>query len=169
MSVEEITLESPVEFDEKSNSIVSFVKFFDLAPFHKAWYDKVGSKRAQDLEKPRFARDGSFSFHVTVASANEVKKYGLTFEEPFDAQLKLKYLGKVENEGRETWFIIVDSDEINRWREENGLHRKDLHITLGFDEKDIRHLPKGESAKVDDDSITRSIREWLEKHPQQQV
>lgn len=107
----------------------------------------------------RHKRDKTEDFHITIVSPQEFRKV-------FKKQVPQTYrnfsvsavgIGKAEEtivkEGaeipNETWFAVVESPEIDQWRADYGLPPHDLHITLGFKEKDIHGVDKGAGSVVE--------------------
>jgi tRNA nucleotidyltransferase/poly(A) polymerase len=107
-------------------------------------------------------------FHITIIEPPEVSKIAKTLKgqglssAEVDAQLKTKVgaltvdgepqmigLGKQTSGGNETYFAVVKWPEAQLLRDQLGLPSKDLHITLGFKEKDIYGVPKDETTLVD--------------------
>lgn len=98
----------------------------------------------------RDKRDGEY-YHITVINVmewNELK----TSKSPEELEIIfLKFIDDIVFEGigkavkgdNETHFVVVDSVQLNSIREELGLDKKDLHITLGFDKKDVFGVSKG--------------------------
>jgi hypothetical protein len=54
-------------------------------------------------------------------------------------------VGRVQQDNEETYFRVVEWESANRFLETLSLPRKDLHITLGFKNKDIHNVPKNET------------------------
>ena len=51
-------------------------------------------------------------------------------------------LGESENKGSKSYFVIIKSNILNSIRHTLGLPKKDLHIPLGFNPKDVQNVPK---------------------------
>lgn len=103
------------------------------------------TKRSEEFEKSKLARDRVREFHVTVFSPREtraLRKSGAKIEDTTFSFQPLG-IGKVEEENNEAWFIVLDSKEANEYRRSLGLPPKDFHVTLGFDRKDIHNQSKG--------------------------
>ena len=114
---------------------------------HLALLEKhIGEEKFKELEQNKVDRDGDYHFHMTILEPKDVRKIGKgTLKDMPVFNTTLKGIGSVSNEaGNETWYIIVESDEIQNWREDLGLEPKDLHITLGFLGKDIYNMRKNE-------------------------
>lgn len=58
--------------------------------------------------------------------------------------LQLLGLGKAEDKGNTAYFVVCDSDKLHAVRTRFELSKRDLHITLGFDKKDVFNVPKNE-------------------------
>lgn len=83
-------------------------------------------------------------FHVTLVNPYEYQKINknqFTLGEKFN--VSLKGLGRVEKDSSATYFVVVSSDEGQRFRQTLLLKAKDFHITLGFEPNDIYSEPKG--------------------------
>jgi hypothetical protein len=114
------------------------------------------------------------SYHITVINVMEfnkaVKNIGLDIlnkklEHILDmaiSDLSFKGLGTQTRESNSTFYVVVESEMLNEVRKSIGLNEKDLHITLGFNEKDVFGKPKDESTLVSIDSdLTKAIRKKL--------
>lgn len=84
-------------------------------------------------------RDGD-QYHVTILTPKEFRQTGLTNVPNF----KFKQIGiaKAQKDSNETWCLLLESEEAQKWRESNGLPRKEFHVTFGFRIKDIHDRPR---------------------------
>ncbi len=91
----------------------------------------------------RINRDGE-NFHITLFIVPEYnfKKEVLDDYINIEVDINIIGIGRVEEDDNEAFYLIVDSFDLNNIRIENDFEYKDLHITLGFKEKDI-FIPKG--------------------------
>ena len=49
-----------------------------------------------------------------------------------------------------TYYILVESKQLDKLREDYGFDKKHFHITVAFNKKDLFHLPKDKSTKIID-------------------
>ena len=65
---------------------------------------------------------------------------------------KPRYLGIGEQseDGNSVQYVVVSWPEIQELRERFGLPKKDLHVTLGYTQKDIHGVPKDESTLIEE-------------------
>lgn len=103
-------------------------------------FDRIVRKKAE--------RDGADKFHMTVLAPQEfrrLKNEGRLElpEKPF--RLQLAGVGTASDDRSQTWFAVARSVAVDHYRYGLGLPRHDLHITLGFTEKDVHGVKKDES------------------------
>jgi len=111
-----------------------------------AWREYIGKEKADDMEQAKINRDGEYAFHVTIIKpkeARQLKKEGVDIELK-DFNLKFKGIGSTKDNDKEAWYIIVESNEVEKYRKELDLPKSDLHITIGFKNGDIHNKSKGE-------------------------
>lgn len=94
-------------------------------------------------------------YHMTVISPKEfreLKKRGVDVYKIVESFnnfcFTFKGIGMVEDGDNKAWFVIVSSEDVDNFREELNLPKKDLHITLAFKNKDIHHSPKDEKTLI---------------------
>ncbi len=83
-------------------------------------------------------------FHMTLINPyeyQEIEQSKVNMGETLT--ITLKGLGRVAKKNKETYFIVVESNEAQRHRQQLGLANKDFHITLGFKPEDIYGVSKG--------------------------
>ena len=127
----------------------SHIEAWTVAPHLEAFRALVGEERAALMELNKEARDRGRVYHMTVVTPPEMKT--LSRERgAFPAQITIEYLGvgRASDRNSEAWFIVCRSEAIEQWRRENGLPPKDLHVTLGFDPKDVHSTAKDKSTLV---------------------
>jgi hypothetical protein len=98
----------------------------------------------------RFERDGS-EYHITIFNASEYDKLKKTFCVPritnilitIIHDIQIKGIGQVSKGDDISQFLVIDSKILNNIRESYGFLPKYLHITLGFNNKDIHGVDKG--------------------------
>lgn len=102
------------------------------------------------LTTNRIKRDGEY-FHITLFNSMEWKsllvstpkeKIKSIFTKEID-DIIFEGIGKAIKDGNEAYFIVVSSDKLNKIRKSFGLEDKDLHVTLGFNRKDVHGVSKG--------------------------
>lgn len=117
---------------------------------------KSVSPSSEDIDamiEQKRQRDGELS-HITLLSPMEYSrllKQGVSvdFSAITDTYLKLRGLGSVDDSkdpNNKAWFCAATAHKVNPWREELGLPPKDLHITLGFNSKDVHFDKSGAPA-----------------------
>lgn len=57
-------------------------------------------------------------------------------------------IGSIEKAEQKTFYALCESGYVQQLRENVGLSEKDLHMTLGFKEKDLFHKKKDYSTKI---------------------
>ena len=67
---------------------------------------------------------------------------------PREKEMKILGIGRVKKGNDDVFFLVVTWDAANNLREALGLEKKDFHITLGFANKDLHDVGKGESTIV---------------------
>lgn len=95
-------------------------------------------------------------YHITVMSVMEfnsvsnsigignfVEDLESIFNYDFD-DVKLMGLGCAERSTNKAYFIVVQSEKLQLFREKYNLPRKDFHITVGFLHKDVHGVPKNQ-------------------------
>lgn len=100
-------------------------------------------------------------FHITIIEPPEVSRMmkGKTPEEKSILESKLSKLtvggnpkaiglGKQAKDSNEVYYAVIKWPEAQELRKEFDLPAKDLHVTIGFWEKDIFNVPKDESTLV---------------------
>lgn len=89
------------------------------------------------------ARDHNM-FHVTVVNPMEYqlfKNKKVLQGEKF--RIHLHGLGRVSKDNNTTYFVVASSGDGQFIRQQVGLTKKDFHITLGFDKRDVYGVNKG--------------------------
>lgn len=141
--------------DSVGNNYIAINVWQNLVwPYLKVLREIVDTQADYDkLIQNQKSRDGN-KYHITVFSVAEVdqliKKYGFEdstkiFDEVNKLKLddvKLQGIGKAEKAGSIAYFIIASSMTLNYIREKYGLSPKDLHVTLGFNPKDVHGVSK---------------------------
>ena len=55
-------------------------------------------------------------------------------------------VGKAESKGNTSYFVVCESDKLDAVRTRLGLPKQDLHITIGFDKRDVFGVVKDKSS-----------------------
>lgn len=131
------------------------VKFYEkeLNDYINIWKSSFGKLEEDRIKLEKFIlniynRDGDM-YHITLFSVPEYNKIKhLDSKEIFKIVDDIQFLGigKAIKNSNETNFIVVKSDILNKIRTDLGFELKDLHITLGFDKKDVFGVDKGENS-----------------------
>jgi len=99
------------------------------------------------------------TYHITVFNVMECQKNidclhyaGTTIDD-----VVFKGVGSIEKNEQTTMFVVVNSDTIQKIRCDAGFADKDLHITVGFTDKDLFHARKNECNVVTFAGYLRSL------------
>ena len=99
------------------------------------------------LNKNKINRDGEH-YHITLFSVLEYNKIKSDFDMDDMSYLIIndiifEGIGYAIKNNNEAYYIVVNSEALNGVRKDYGFGDKDLHITLGFDNKDVHGVSKG--------------------------
>ncbi len=91
-------------------------------------------------------------WHVTIITPPEMrvlKKAGIALGDTVSIPGSPHYrgLGKAVDGANTAYFVVVDWPEAQEFRAQNGLPPHDLHITIGFTQKDIHGVRKNKTIK----------------------
>jgi hypothetical protein len=126
-----------------SDEITNWLSLFDNT--------EMSSGKMLNFIKNRFNRDGDY-YHITLINVSEWKKLkSINSISVLEDKLFPKIIHDINFEGigravkgeDETYFIVVSSIILSSIRADMGLSPADLHITLGFNKKDVHGVPKG--------------------------
>lgn len=99
-----------------------------------------------NLIKNRLKRDGD-EYHITIINVREMSLIKNIDKKELSKiiinDIKFRGIGKALKDLNTAYFIVLDSEMILNLRLEYGLPPSDLHITLGFDKKDVHGVHKG--------------------------
>lgn len=122
-------------------------------PFLNELKDIIGEDDFESYTENQKNRDHG-EYHITTINVMDYnslsKKMGVdkfinslepVFKYSID-DLKMMGIGTAERNGNRAYFIVCQSDKINAIRERFGLPKIDLHVTLGFNFKDVFGVPK---------------------------
>ena len=113
--------------------------FLDIANIDIADFDVLNQKLLK--------RNGG-DYHVTVFN---VPEYNIKFTDGIALHylqglqipdLKMLGIGSINKNDMYTYYIVCQSDTINKIRLTLGYSVKDLHITIGYTDKDLFHARK---------------------------
>ena len=84
------------------------------------------------------------TYHITCVSLMEINKFNFSdVQLPIEFNdIKFKGIGTITKNDLISYFVTVESESIQKFRRDLGLSEKDLHITLGFNVKDLHHTRK---------------------------
>lgn len=126
-----------------------------LANARESWRANYDPNSA--LESKKTARDRTSDLHVTILTPAETRKVVKAIgtdaiRDIFAGSFEFRAIGigSIQDGDNVTWFVVLESPEIQDARAELGLRPKDLHATLGFITKDIFTTPKTEKTLVED-------------------
>ncbi len=109
---------------------------------------ELGAEQYAIYRQHQAARDHQ-SFHVTLVNPYEyqiINKDKLKLSAQF--RVILHGLGRVEQEEKTSYFIVVSSPDGQFIRQKSLLKNKDFHITLGFLPDDIYGVSKGRDTLI---------------------
>lgn len=132
----------------------------EVIPFLDLLYEYLDNSENYKLYTENQKKRDNNSYHLTIVSVPEleqsIKKFGYEiFNKKTEAiseyeisDLKMKGIGKAESNENAVYFIICGSDELNIIRAAFDLPEKDLHITLGFNPRDVFKQPKNKILEI---------------------
>jgi hypothetical protein len=115
------------------------------------------------------------SYHITVINVSEYNS--LSSDMGFDKfinsldsilkanidDIRLLGVGRAQKNENTSYFVVTKSELINEVRKMYGLSDKDLHITLGFNYKDVHGVRKNEIYKAQDPFLARLKKEYYKE------
>lgn len=110
----------------------------------------IGKSEFAKFSKNLKNRDGSI-FHLTVVSPIEFAKLAKKKHKLLINKTVFYALTGLGNQSRNTnriYYATARSPQGEYLREQIGLPKKDLHITLGFNAEDIHDIPKDENTHI---------------------
>ena len=127
---------------------------------NKPFLDRLESELGEDFllyTGNQIERDGG-KYHITVINVMDygrlVKSLGMDkfvsalqpiLEYEID-DLDMLGVGKAESKGNTSYFVVCESDKLDAVRTRLGLPKQDLHITIGFDKRDVFGVVKDKSS-----------------------
>lgn len=141
--------------DVLGNAYVGFKVFpYAIQGILDLWFEQfecLVDSEFKTFYENRERRDGA-NYHSTLINVQEFHKEGMkqTAQELIgrDYKLVIKGVGRAHDEAKncEAHFIVLECPQLDKLRESIGLPKRDLHITIGFDCKDVFTRPKDESS-----------------------
>lgn len=117
--------------------------------FRNALARKMGQS-FEEVEAAKERRDGVGVYHITVVNPKErrILAHDAMNSLPVNPSVELVGVGHARDGENEAWFVVCHSDDLNEWRETQGLNAKDFHVTLAFRNKDVHTQPKNDASIV---------------------
>lgn len=93
--------------------------------------------------------------HLTVINPLEYPSVGNDAKKFISYQVHVNIfgIGTIKENDNEVYFLVCESEEINKIRESLNLVKTDLHITLGFKEHDVFDRLKNKTTLISPYSI----------------
>lgn len=97
--------------------------------------------KSQDHKNLRERNGDYHPFHITILNVPEFSKvpYDFTLNGIDIDDITVKGCGSISKDDMTTYFIVVESLSINKFRNKYGFKDKDLHVTVAFTHKDLFH------------------------------
>jgi hypothetical protein len=112
-----------------------------IEEYLRAFRRIAGFDRAARMTQAKAERDGADEYHVTIVSPPEYRDVDQV-ERGSEWSARVLGIGRQTDSTSETYFIVLSSPEVDRFRALLGLEPRHLHITLGFWPSDIYDRPK---------------------------
>lgn len=101
--------------------------------------------------------------HITVVSASELaKEPSLGHIEGVEVSYTMRGVGSATKDGNTSYFIVVESWELKNIARGLNLPKRDYHVTIGFNEKDVFGVYKGKGTILFFDRPKQSAYEQLD-------
>lgn len=100
--------------------------------------------------KNKYKRDQGL-FHITAINADEyqlLKLKNIDFNLNQNFEVRLYGIGRTRNAESVTYYIIVQSEQLHKYRKLFRLKPHDFHITLGYNPDDIHNVSKGNETLI---------------------
>ena len=124
------------------------VSLADLSGYLEQLKTALGEEQYTIYRQYQAARDQQ-TFHITLVNPYEyqtINKAQLTLPEQF--RVILHGLGHVENDEKNSYFVVASSADGQFIRQNLLLKNKDFHVTLGFFPADIYGVSKGQDTLI---------------------
>lgn len=119
------------------------------------------------LEELRsYLSESDFRLYTENQKARDQDTYHITFINPREhvairpmvveslvgegGLIEMLGVGVAESVGDRTYFVVCESPQLQRLRDQVGLEASDLHVTLGFDANDMHDVRKDRSTLIKD-------------------
>lgn len=123
----------------------------------KFYVNFLNNNVEQTFSENQKKRDSN-SYHITIINTMEFNNIKKTLGDDYKVFLNdflLKEydfftygIGQAEHKHNKTYFIICENIKLNQLRTLFSLKIKDLHVTLGFNKKDVFNVSKGKDSVV---------------------
>lgn len=147
--------------DVLQNNYLGVIIFEDfIKNFLEDFKNYIGDEKYIIYTKNQKERDRG-GYHLTVFNTIEYNKILLKknikdlsiqleklFNYPID-DLIMVGIGNAKHNNNESYFIVCKSEKIQNIRNIFDLPDKDLHITIGFNFRDVHGVPKNQVLKID--------------------
>jgi len=113
------------------------------------WRKELDLDFVKELEDNKELRDGKNKYHITVITPQEFRKLrkDKVQVELNDYAFSVTGIGSVSDGENETWYLTISSHEIDKLREKLNLELHGLHSTIGFKNKDVHTVFKGQETR----------------------
>lgn len=133
--------------------------------------DRVGAEKAAEFIGYKAQRDKGHH-HITIMNAHDVmyvKKHKIPHGQQFVLPrspfvFNCVGLGAVAHSReplQKAYFVVMNSPAADAWRAGLGLHKRDFHLTLGFDRQDVHFGQDKKPVRKDQVSFPLSATERL--------
>lgn len=109
----------------------------------------VGTEKFEKMRQFKNERDKNEEYHITIIKPNElrkIKKENINIQNIINKEFSFKIsgIGRLLDTAteKETWYVKLESNELDKQRALINLDKSYYHITLGFLNKDIHDTPR---------------------------
>ncbi len=114
-----------------------------IAPYLAQFKAHLGDEKFTIFRAGQAKRDHD-SFHITLINPFEHPNVkDIDVSKLPEITFKFEGLGTASKGKDRTFFVVVSSEKAQQVRKQHGLKNKDLHVTVGFDAKDVFGVSKG--------------------------
>lgn len=122
-----------------------YIQPYEIESYINIFKEYLNDSELYELYSSNRIKRDDYLYHITLFPFfvyNNLKK---ELDKYIGQEVKIDILGlgKAENNTNKTFFLIINSPDMNIIRTENNLKPYDLHITIGFDKKDVFNQSKG--------------------------
>lgn len=141
-----------------SNYLGINIQKTEVQPFLNQLKDHLGDSCEEYVQNQQ-NRDGG-SYHITLINTIDynglinrigLDKFTTTIQNILKypvTDLKFMGLGKAQRNDNVSYFVVVESEQLDSIVDHFGLPEKDFHVTLGFRHKDVHGVRKNEVMKM---------------------